>query len=100
MFANPPYGERLMDIDEARKLYNLLGKTAGKSDLKQYYLTSDEEFEKHFGYIADKKRKLYNGMIKCDLYMYFKPDRKVKRLSRGQNSAVHKRNTKNSKKIY
>ena len=100
VFANPPYGERLMDIDEARKLYTLIGKAAGKADLKQYYLTSDEEFEKYFGYAADKKRKLYNGMIKCDLYMYFKPDRKVKRLSRGQNSAVHKRNTKNSKKIY
>ena len=100
LFANPPYGERLMDIDEARKLYTLLGKAAGKSDLKQYYLTSDEEFEKHFGYIADKKRKLYNGMIKCDLYMYFNPERKPFKNQRAKNSTRQPRNTKNSKKIY
>ena len=100
VFANPPYGERLMDIDEARKLYTLLGKAAGKSNLKQYYLTSDEEFEKHFGYIADKKRKLYNGMIKCDLYMYFNPERKPFKNQMAKNSTRQPRNTKNSKKIY
>ena len=32
----------------------------------------DEEFEKCFGRKADKRRKLYNGMIKCQLYMYYK----------------------------
>ena len=30
------------------------------------------EFEKEFGRKADKRRKLYNGMIKCQLYMYYK----------------------------
>lgn len=72
LLANPPYGERLLDKDTAQRLYTALGKLAGKSALCQYYLTSDPDFEKCYGYYADKKRKLYNGMIKCDLYMYFK----------------------------
>lgn len=73
LFANPPYGERLLDSEAARKLYAAMGKKAGQSGLKQYYLTSDPEFERFYGFFADKKRKLYNGMLKCDLYMYFKP---------------------------
>ena len=32
----------------------------------------DEEFEKCFGRKADKRRKFYNGMLKCQYYMYFK----------------------------
>ena len=35
-----------------------------------YLLSSHTEFERCFGRTADKKRKLYNGMIKCDLFMY------------------------------
>ena len=73
LFANPPYGERLLDSEAARRLYAALGKKAGRAGLKQYYLTSDPEFERYYGLFADKKRKLYNGMLKCDLYMYFKP---------------------------
>ena len=37
---------------------------------KQYIITSEPEFERHFGRKADKKRKLYNGMIQCNYYMY------------------------------
>lgn len=73
LFANPPYGERLLDSEAARRLYAAMGRNAGRSGLKQYYLTSDPEFERFYGFFADKKRKLYNGMLKCDLYMYFKP---------------------------
>lgn len=83
LFANPPYGERLLDQHSAQEIYRAMGRMAGKSDLRQYYLTSDSEFEAFYGYRADKRRKLYNGMIKCDLYMYFKPsaDRKPYRPS-------------------
>ena len=35
-------------------------------------LSSHTEFERTFGRPADKKRKLYNGMLKCDLFMYGK----------------------------
>lgn len=71
LFANPPYGERLLDRESAERIYAGLGRLAGRSALRQYYLTSDPDFEKYYGYRADKKRKLYNGMIKCDLFMYF-----------------------------
>ncbi len=72
LLANPPYGERLLDIESARALCRQYGAAAGRSPLKQYILTSDVEFERCFGFAADKKRKLYNGMLRCDLYMYFK----------------------------
>lgn len=104
LFANPPYGERLLDLEQARSIYTALGKSAGKSDLKQYYLTSDEEFEYSFGYLADKKRKLYNGMIKCDLYMYFKPSdqRKFakKPLKRDTHFGGGRQNQKNTKRHF
>lgn len=72
LFANPPYGERLLDLQAAEKLYTDFSKAVGDSPMKQYILSSDPLFERYFGRKADKRRKLYNGMIKCDLYMYFK----------------------------
>lgn len=72
LMANPPYGERLLDLQTAQKLYADFGKAVGSSALKQYILSSDADFERCYGKKADKRRKLYNGMIKCDLYMYFK----------------------------
>ena len=84
LFANPPYGERMLDRETAQRLYANLGRLAGKSALRQYYLTSDPDFEKHYGYVADKKRKLYNGMLKCDLYMYFKQPEERKILKKNQ----------------
>ena len=73
IITNPPYGQRMFDIEHARRLYKGLGmRLKGCDSVKKYIITSDAEFEQHFGAKADKKRKLYNGMIKCDLYMYFK----------------------------
>lgn len=93
LLANPPYGERLMDIETARELCRRFGAAAGKSALKQYILTSDIEFERNFGYAADKKRKLYNGMLRCDLYMYFK-DGAARRPLAAQKSKGFVNNTK------
>lgn len=73
MMTNPPYGVRLLDVEQARALYAALGSaTKSNPQLKMYVLSSDESFETQFGRQCDKKRKLYNGMIKCGLYMYFK----------------------------
>jgi len=72
LMTDPPYGVRLMDPAAAANLVKALGKTVGRTNLKKYILSADEDFETHFGFKADKKRKLYNGMIKCNLYMYFK----------------------------
>jgi len=71
--TNPPYGERIMEKAEAENLYRGFGAAYAKSENWQLYLLSSHtEFERCFGMQADKKRKLYNGMIKCDLFMYFK----------------------------
>ena len=70
--TNPPYGERIMEKQEAELLYRGFGEAWRKTEnWKLYLLSSHTEFERTFGKTADKKRKLYNGMIKCDLFMYF-----------------------------
>ncbi len=70
--TNPPYGERVMERKEAEELYRAFGKAWDKlpEGWKLYLLSSHTEFERTFGKRADKKRKLYNGMLKCDLFMY------------------------------
>lgn len=74
LVTNPPYGERIMEKGEAERLYAEFGKAYFASEnWKLYLLSSHTEFERTFGRSADKKRKLYNGMIKCDLYMYLGP---------------------------
>jgi putative N6-adenine-specific DNA methylase len=72
LLTNPPYGERVMEQKEVQELYRNFGKAPGlDANAKMYILSSHPEFEHFFGKRAKKKRKLYNGMIKCDLYMYF-----------------------------
>lgn len=70
--TNPPYGERLLEKEEAEKLYRMFGQVYRKVPprWRTLVITSDGEFEKFFGRKADKKRKLYNGMMKCDLYQF------------------------------
>lgn len=69
--TNPPYGERLLEKRQAEELYADFGRTyAALSNWKLFLLSSNTEFERCFGRPADKKRKLYNGMLKCDLFMY------------------------------
>ena len=70
--TNPPYGERLMEKREAEELYRAFGKAWGKfpEGWQLYLLSSHDQFERAFGARADKKRKLYNGMLRCDLFMY------------------------------
>lgn len=73
VICNPPYGERMLDIKNAEDIYRTMGKIFTPEHGWAYYIiTPDEEFETIFGRKADKRRKLYNGMIKCQLYMYFK----------------------------
>lgn len=75
IITNPPYGERLGELSEARALYKTLGNTFRLNipSWQMYIITSDELFERYFGRRSDKKRVLYNGMIKCNLYQFFKP---------------------------
>ena len=69
--CNPPYGQRMMEQDCARRLYAALGRHLKyANNWQKFIITSEPEFEHYFGRRADKKRKLYNGMIKCDYFMF------------------------------
>lgn len=71
--TNPPYGERLLEPGEAERLCRIMGERFPAEPGKKYFIISpNDEFEKIFGRTADKRRKIYNGMIKCQLFMYFK----------------------------
>jgi putative N6-adenine-specific DNA methylase len=74
LVTNPPYGERLLEKQEAEALYRAFGAACRQIPPKWriLVLSSHTEFERAFGRTADKKRKLYNGMIKCDAFMYGK----------------------------
>lgn len=70
--CNPPYGERLLDIEQARDIYKTMGRIFERKEGMSYYIISpDEKFEEYFNRVANKRRKLYNGMLKCQFYMYF-----------------------------
>lgn len=74
IICNPPYGERLLSVDEAERLYADMGKCFAEFYPWQIYvITSCEKFERLYGRRADKVKKLYNGMIPCFLYQFFKP---------------------------
>ena len=71
--TNPPYGERLGDLREAERIVRVMGERFVRRPYANYYIISPcENFESLFGHPADKRRKLYNGMLKCDMYCYFK----------------------------
>lgn len=79
IITNPPYGERLSDLEECRKLYRQISKSFSRLPKWSYYiLTSHEDFEKEFGKRADRRRKIYNGMLRCWMYQYYgnKPKKK------------------------
>jgi putative N6-adenine-specific DNA methylase len=74
VITNPPYGERMGEMEEIKMLHKDLGeKFRALSTWSVYVITSNEEFEMQYGKKADRKRKLYNGRIKVDYYQYYGP---------------------------
>lgn len=72
--TNPPYGQRLEEQATVEQLYRDMGKRFLALDTWSYnIITAYLDFERCFGRKADKKRKLYNGMLKTNLYQYFGP---------------------------
>ena len=70
--CNPPYGERMLELRSAQRLYQAFGRHIKYADgWKKYIISSEPEFEHYFGKQATKKRKLYNGRLQCNVYMYF-----------------------------
>ena len=72
LLTNPPYGERMLTPAQVGAIHQALGRTHRANNLKSYIITSAAHFEEQFGQPADRRRKLYNGELKCQLYMYFK----------------------------
>jgi putative N6-adenine-specific DNA methylase len=77
VICNPPYGERSLDLQQAEHLYADLGRIfldrgLARPGIRLSVISPHEGFERLAGGPADKRRKLYNGMIKCTLYHYFK----------------------------
>ena len=69
---NPPYGERMLEQRSAQRLYSAFGRHLKYADgWKKYIISSEPEFEHYYGKQAVKKRKLYNGRLQCNVYMYY-----------------------------
>ena len=76
--TNPPYGERMGSERQVEALYREIGEHfRSLSPWQVYIITSHPAFERFYGKKADKVRKLYNGMLPCYLYQYFKNEKKI-----------------------
>ncbi len=74
VITNPPYGERMGEIEEIKSLYTDLGSKFKELDTwSVYVLTAFEAFERFYGKKADRKRKLYNAKLKVDYYQFYGP---------------------------
>jgi putative N6-adenine-specific DNA methylase len=72
MVGNPPYGERLGEVEEAEEITRELGRVMkNHPSWSVYMLSSLENFEKMYGQRTTKKRKLFNGFIRTDLYQFW-----------------------------
>ena len=70
--ANPPHGERLSDRETVHELYRQMGELyRPMASWSKYILTADLEFEHYYGAKATKRRKLYNGALRTDLFQYW-----------------------------
>jgi len=84
VICNPPYGERLLSIEEAKKIYEGIARTYLDAEgncrkgIRLSVISPDDTFEHAVGRPADKRRKLYNGNIKCQMYHYYKLGRNEK----------------------
>ena len=81
VITNPPYGGRLMTVEEAYEIYKMISslyltsKGTCKPGMRLSVISPDDSFEEATGHKADKRVKLYNGNIKCQLNNYFKLNR-------------------------
>jgi putative N6-adenine-specific DNA methylase len=77
LICNPPYGERLLDTEAANALYRAIGLLClpnGELEpgVRLSVISPEDQFEQIIQARADKRRKLYNGMIRCTMYHYFR----------------------------
>ena len=69
--TNPPYGERLQEVDEVIELYEEFPRIMAQLETWSLYLiTNVPQIEEIFGHPATRRRKLYNGRIECTYFQY------------------------------
>ena len=74
VITNPPYGKRLEEEEDMPALYREIGEAFSHLDSWSFYLiTAFDQAERYLGRKADKKRKIYNGMMKTYFYQYMGP---------------------------
>ncbi|MGK7378221.1 THUMP domain-containing class I SAM-dependent RNA methyltransferase [Planococcus sp. 1R117A] len=70
--GNPPYGERIGEVEVIEQMISDMGQIFSKHPTWSIYiLSSMEKFETHYGQPATKKRKLFNGFIRTDLFQFW-----------------------------
>src|SRR5690606_22477307 len=71
VIGNPPYGERIGEVEVIEEMIGDMGRIFSRYPTwSVYMLSSMEGFEKLYGQKATKKRKLYNGFIRTDLFQF------------------------------
>lgn len=69
--SNPPYGQRLGDKAGCQALYKDLGALLRRHPgWRMGVIASDPAFERFFGRRATHKRRLYNGRLECEFFIF------------------------------
>jgi putative N6-adenine-specific DNA methylase len=72
MIANPPYGERMGNLDDLAALYPKLGDALKQrfSGWRCYFFTADLRLPKLIRLAPSARTPLWNGAIECRLYEF------------------------------
>ena len=72
LLTNPPYGERLGEVESLKPLYKLLGDTFKQKfkGWEGYIFTGSPELAKGIGLKASQRIPFFNGPIECRLLKY------------------------------
>jgi 23S rRNA (guanine2445-N2)-methyltransferase / 23S rRNA (guanine2069-N7)-methyltransferase len=74
VITNPPYGVRMGEEEGIEELYRSIPNVLRRlKTWSHFILTAHPDFERLVGQQADKRRKLYNGRLQCNLFQFFGP---------------------------
>ena len=93
MIANLPYGERMGELDEMRKLYPKIGDLLKRNfaGWNACFLTSDLKMPRFIGLATNKRVPFRNGNLDCRMYE-FKMVKGSNKLSKSQNPEISEKN--------